>query len=122
MDISNKLKRLARASDFNTPRAVSISGVEEIEVGGQSKTVLYTDEDDTIPLSNDAIRQLTKLCGGSTETEDWVGRVVLAFNDRTVKVNGKAVGGIRFRAASEADIAAARSVMTPAPYTEDIPF
>lgn len=41
--------------------------------------------------------QLTALALGSPETDDWIGKQVTMYNDRTVSYAGKLTGGVRIR-------------------------
>ena len=48
-------------------------------------------------LLNSTNGQLAALALGSEETNDWVGKQVTMYNDRTVSFGGKLTGGVRIR-------------------------
>ena len=50
---------------------------------------------------------------GSDDSDDWIGRQVVLFNDPTIQYQGKLVGGIRLRAL--------RHQPAPVPVVDDIP-
>lgn len=134
MNIKEKLKKFAKADDFDVPRVVRISTVEEVKVGGRfgdNRTVMWCDNwPDAIPLSLDALRTMAKMLK-SYETNEWVGKSVVVFNDKNVKYTDQNTGevkrgGIRVRDVTEADTARERDLPQysgDAPSrTDDIPF
>lgn len=71
-------------------------------------------------------------CGGSEDTDDWIGQKIVLFHDPNVSFAGKITGGIRLRKPKQAvqqAIAESRAILKRAPVVEsledladDIPF
>ena len=65
---------------------------------------------------------------GSEETDDWIGRKVVLYDDPNVSFGGKLVGGIRIRAPRGQAAKAIAAAPKPAPVAQpeasddDVPF
>ena len=99
MKFGRFMSNFIRASDVEEDTPLTISSIEVEEVG-QDKTeipVLYSEElDRGIVLSSKAIKeQLVERLGD--ETDAWIGKTIVVFNDKSVMYKGKRVGGIRIR-------------------------
>ena len=91
-----------KAADVKAPQTVTITTAEskEFENDGRKKTslVLYFREiTQGVVLCGESIEQLCEIFG-SDDTDLWVGKTAVLFNDPGVKFGGKKVGGLRFRA------------------------
>ena len=89
---------------MKSPTAVTIASVEE-EVFNEGKdneeqklSVFFKELEQGVVLSKVAIRQLAQITG-SDDTDGWIGKQVILFNDTSVTYKGKPTGGLRFRAA-----------------------
>lgn len=86
------------ADDITAPTTVTVRDVVEEKVGTEQKAVVYFEEiEQGMALSKTAIGQLEELFG-SDDSDDWVGKQAVLYNDRSVMFQGKKVGGLRFRA------------------------
>lgn len=63
----------------------------------EEKWVLLFEENKPLVLNSTNTKRAAKACG-SDETDDWVGKQVVAFNDEDIEYAGEIVGGIRLRA------------------------
>jgi hypothetical protein len=101
MKIGKYLSTYARASDIERPTVITIDRVdleriESDEQGAQEKLVLYArGATKGVVCSKTALAQLNEIFG-SDETNDWIGRRCIIFNDVGVSFRGVR-GGIRFR-------------------------
>ena len=99
--LSNYLK----SKDVKEPITLTVSAVEsetfkDDDGGERDSLVLYAKElEQGVVLSKTALAQVIEILG-SDETEDWVGKRIVLFNDNTVTFKGKRVGGLRFREAA----------------------
>lgn len=97
--ISNYLK----AKDIEKPETVTVASVEAVSFkddngGDRESLVVYFEElDQGVVTSKTSLAQLVEIFE-SDETDEWIGKPVVMFNDATVQFKGKRVGGIRFRA------------------------
>ena len=77
---------------------VTIRGVEKRDVGTESepeqKWVLLLDGHKPLVLNSTNLALIEKALG-SDDTDDWVGKQVVLFNDENVSFGGKLTGGIR---------------------------
>ena len=108
---------------------VTITGVEEIDVAAEGqptemKWCLLFKEFDKPMVLNSTNAQLCEKFLGSDNTDDWLGRKVVVYDEPNVTMSGKLVGGIRIRRAPSASPAKARPVAPPADddTDEQIPF
>ena len=103
-----------RAGDFFNKylRADSISGDMEVTIrdvtlesfdkteGRVTKMVLHFAEMDAGLVMNRTLVRSLEAIFGSDETIDWTGGKVIIYRDPDITFDGKAVGGIRIRAAT----------------------
>lgn len=77
---------------------VTIKGVEKRDVGTESepeqKWVLLLAEQKPLVLNSTNLALLEKALG-SDNSDDWIGRQVVLFNDENVSFGGKLTGGVR---------------------------
>ncbi len=97
MKVSKYLSKLLRAEDLKTPRIATISTVEERQFNDGESLIMYFDEfEEGVNLSKTSLRTLVEIFG-SDDTNDWIGKHIVLYNDKNVEYMGKKVGGIRFR-------------------------
>ena len=63
----------------------------------EEKWVMHFEEAKPLVLNSTNTKRAAKICG-SDETDDWIGKQIVAFNDEDVEFAGEIVGGIRLRA------------------------
>lgn len=77
---------------------VTIQGVEKRDVGTEAepeqKWCLILKECKPMVLNSTNLALLEK-CIGSDDSDDWIGRQVVLFNDENVSFGGKLTGGVR---------------------------
>ncbi len=96
-----------KVDDIREPRTVTIREVKSELFGKrdepkQEKYVVYFNEDDrgvVLPPKGVAIKGLIKALGGIDETDEWTGKQVELYVDENVTMEGRLVGGLRFRKA-----------------------
>src|SRR3990167_9597425 len=82
---------------------VTISGVKQANVAMQGAdpemkgTWSFEELDKPMVLNSTNIHMCAKACG-SEDTEDWMGKKIVLYEDPNVSFGGKLVGGIRVRA------------------------
>jgi len=127
----NELKssKFLKKEDVDPAVRVTIKSVEQQNVALESqapdtKWVMYFEEfDKPLVLNSTNGQAISHICG-SPESEDWIGKVIVLYNDPNVGFQGKITGGIRVRAMKQPKPVQAQ---TPAPVREpgeddDIPF
>lgn len=94
-----------KAKDVRKDTKATIASAEVVkfkdeERGGEreSLVVFFKEIDQGVVLCKASLSQLIELTG-SDETDEWIGKKVVMFNDPNVFFHGKPVGGIRFKAA-----------------------
>lgn len=109
---------------------------ENVAPSGQpeeKKWIMHFDEMENGMVMNPTNLQLTAIALGSEETEDWIGKQVVLYNDPNVSFGGKLTGGIRIRQVRRKPVsppvAAPAMRQTPEPATDpfgdmddDIPY
>lgn len=95
-------KFLARA-DVNPPILVTIKGVVQDNVAKESEPaefkycLTFTNHAKPMVLNNTNAQIIAQILK-SEETDDWVGKQIVLYDDPNVSFGGKLVGGIRVRA------------------------
>lgn len=116
----------------------TVSRFEQANIGldGQPDKIrwcMYFQELEKPLILNSTNIQLCELAFGSDNTDDWVGKKIVLYNDPNVSMQGKLVGGIRVRAARIAPQAPKAAYQPPpshppepassfADMEDDIPF
>lgn len=92
-----------KAKDITAPRTVTVSAVELVEFrddekGGtrQSLCIGFKELDQLVVTSKTSLGQLIEIMG-TDESDNWIGKKVVLFNDESVMFHGKRCGGLRFR-------------------------
>lgn len=101
-DLKNS-KFLAK-EDVEPDALVTIKNYEEMDVSLEKeptkmKWVLYFKELDKPMVLNKTNGMLLAAITGSEEFDDWIGKQIILFNDKSVMFAGEFTGGIRIRAA-----------------------
>jgi hypothetical protein len=93
-----------KKEDVGDGKLMTISGFEKQNVAPQGEpaenkwTVYFDETSKPLVLNTTNLNLLSMICG-SDNTDDWVGKKVVLFNDPSVSYGGKLIGGIRVRAA-----------------------
>lgn len=100
----NELKesKFLKRSDVGEGTVVTISGVDRANVAKEGapeemKWILHVEEFDKGLVLNSTCGQLIAQALKSEESDDWVGKQVVLYDDPSVSFGGKLVGGIRVR-------------------------
>lgn len=124
--------KFLKKDDVDPPLLLTVQGFEEENVAPEDKPkelkwVMYFEETDKGLVMNTTNLQLGAIAMGSQETDDWVGKQFVVFNDPTVSYAGKITGGVRIRAPKKS-VTGKSSVKAPDPRPEppdedpDVPF
>lgn len=95
-----KDSRFLTKEDVEPPVAVTIKGYKEqnVEMEGEperKKWTLFFHELDKPLVLNMTNGQRIEVVTGSAEFDDWIGKKITLYNDKTVSFGGKLTGGIR---------------------------
>lgn len=111
--------------------ALLISHCEIEQVGDEDKPVLHFTNAKKPMVLNPTNWRLIEAIVGSGDTDDWAGRKITVFVDRTVMFKGKPTPGIRVKAPSKSNQPAPTQPPKPAPQSlqeagdmmdDEIPF
>lgn len=101
----NDLKdsKFVTKGDVEPDVLVTIKSYKEMNVSLESqapemKWVLYFHELPKPLVLNSTNGQLIQMITGSEDFDDWIGKKVILYNDKTVSFAGKITGGIRVKA------------------------
>ena len=105
MPTVNDLKdsRFLKKEDVEPDVLVTIKGYEKTNVALESQapeekwTLSFRELDKPLVL-NSTNGQLIQAIAGSGDFDDWIGKQIVLYNDKTVSFAGKITGGIRVRA------------------------
>jgi hypothetical protein len=126
---SNFLKK----EDVTPPVLAVIESVDQQNVAMEGAPqelrwcVHFKDVEKPMVLNSTNAQLIAKILG-SDETDNWLGKKIVLFNDPSISFGGKLVGGIRVRAPKAAAKAMAAPTPAPAPEPEqesasdDVPF
>lgn len=123
-------KYLGKGDVQDKPLLLTIKGFQQVNLAKEGerpnmKWAMFFAEEDKPLIMNPTNLQLAAQALGTEETDQWVGRKIVAFNDPGVQYQGKLTGGVRLRAPRQNGAAQA-----PAPaqqpagedYDDSIPF
>jgi hypothetical protein len=124
--------KFLKQSDVGTGVLWTVSGCEQHNVAKEGappelKWCLTFDENDKPLVLNSTNIQLCERIFLSDNTDDWIGRKLVLYNDPNVSFQGKVTGGIRVRAPKTRK-AQTKSVPAPPPVEEvfdddtEVPF
>ena len=127
-----KESKYLKKEDVGTGKLVTIASMEQQNVAMEDqppdmKWVLHFHEYNKGMVINWTNIQLIAKAVGSEETNDWVGKKIVVFEDPNVSFGGKLVGGIRVRAPRQTSVQSTPVMVqtsTPPPDYDDtdIPF
>lgn len=120
-----KDSKFLKKEDVGTGKLVTIASMEQQNVAmddqpPEMKWILHFHEFDKGMALNWTNIQLIAKAVGSEETNDWVGKKIVLFEDPNVSFGGKLVGGIRVRAVRKQT--EDKAAPSPADPDDDIPF
>ncbi len=97
-----KDSRFLKKEDVEPDVLVTIKKYEKMNVALESvapeeKFVLYFEELPKPLVLNSTNGQLIEMITGSDDFDDWIGKQIVLYNDKTVSFAGKITGGIRVR-------------------------
>jgi hypothetical protein len=121
MNIDSLLKTSGdylKAADLESPIMMTISGAEPIRLEEKEpeKLLLHFKDDERILVTNRTNMQLLVSFFASTETNDWIGKQIVLYNDKTIMMGGRMVGGVRVRLPKGVEPAGEKE------FDDDVPF
>lgn len=125
--------KFLKKEDVDPPKLVTIRGFSQQNAGRddapEMKWTMSFQELAKPMVMNSTNLQLCAQALGSEETDHWIGKQIVLYNDPSVQFQGKLIGGIRIRAPKRRPGAQAAPEPAPAPVTtaedpfdDDIPF
>ena len=132
----NELKqsKFLTKNDVMPPILVTMRHVEPVNVAKEGcepemKFGLHFDELEKPLILNSTNGMIIAAVTGSQESEGWIGKKIVLFNDANISFGGKLTGGIRCRAPKNAPVTttalqdAKQGAPAPAPVeSDDVPF
>lgn len=105
---------------------LTIREIHKENVAGENqapdeKFIIYFNEAKKGMVLNWTNIQLIAQAIGSEETDDWIGKQIVLYEDPNVSFGGKLTGGIRCRAPKQA-VSEQKAAPTVAPFDDDFPF
>ena len=108
MKISDMIpSKYLKQSDVPDPVIVTIRGIKQVNVAQDDQpedmkwAIKFAEFDKPMILNSTNIHVAAKLFR-SDDTDDWLGKEIILFNDETVSYAGKTTGGLRFRGQDKA--------------------
>ena len=86
-----------KKEDCDPAILVTISGAEVEKIGEDDRIIIHFKNNEKSLVANKTNLQLMAVFYGDTDTDAWIGKQVVLFNDKTVMYAGQVVGGIRVR-------------------------
>jgi hypothetical protein len=106
MKIGKYISPYLKADDLPTPKTLTIESSEIVSFKGEdgepdrdSVLLKFAEVDQGIVAGKPSLKQLVEIFG-TDETDEWIGKRVVAFVDKNVQFKGKKMACIRFRAAT----------------------
>lgn len=116
--------KFLKKEDVEPPKLVTIRGFSQQNAGRddapEMKWTMSFIELNKPMVMNSTNLQLCAQALGSEETDHWIGKQVVLYNDPSVQFQGKLIGGIRIRAPKRRP--GAQAAPEPAPVTAEDPF
>ena len=115
--------KFLKKEDVDPPKLVTIMSLKQANVAMDDQqedmkwTVRFKELDRPMVLNSTNIQLIVKATG-TDETDEWIGKQIVIFNDPNVSFGGKITGGIRIRAPKNK---AQQSAPEP-DLDDDIPF
>jgi len=105
LEVNRFISQYLKAADVTSPQAVTIAGAEVVafkdQESGETRESLalsFEELEQRVVTSKTSLQQLVALLG-SNETDEWIGKRVTLFNDKSVMYRGRPIGGLRFKEA-----------------------
>ncbi len=122
-----KSSKFLKKEDAGTGKLVTIAKLDQQNVAlddqePEMKWVIHFQEFDKGMALNWTNIQLIAKALGSDETNDWLGKKIVIYDDPNVSYGGKLTGGIRVRAQKITATEAKIEAPLPNPYSDDVPF
>jgi hypothetical protein len=120
--------KFLKKEDVDPPKLVTIRGFSQQNAGRddapEMKWTMSFIELNKPMVMNSTNLQLAAQALGSDDTDNWIGKQVVLYNDPSVQFQGKLIGGIRIRAPKKrpGTPAAPAPVTTEGEFDDDIPF
>lgn len=117
--------KFLKKEDVDPPKLVTVKALRQTNVAMDDQpeelkwTILFKELDKPMVLNSTNIQLLTKALG-TDETDEWVGKQVVVYNDPNVSFAGKITGGVRIRAPKKKPTAEATAAVED--FDDDIPF
>lgn len=95
--------KFLKKEDVEPPLLVTIKHVDRVNVAKEGAdpeyryAMTFEELDKPLVLNSTNIQACQMACGGSDDTDDWVGSKVVLYNDPNVSFQGKITGGVRIR-------------------------
>ena len=86
-----------KKEDCDPAILVTISGAEVEKIGEDDRIIIHFKDNEKSLVANKTNLQLMAVFFGSSDTDDWKGKQVVCYNDKTVMYAGQVVGGVRVR-------------------------
>jgi hypothetical protein len=132
------VSKYLKISDVPDPVIVTIRGVKRVNIAKEDETPEYkwiigfNEFAKPMVLNSTNLHVAAKVLG-SDDTDDWIGKEIILFNDPNVSFKGEITGGLRFRGQEKAPVKAApRTAQQPGRpesvkgsfdnFEDDIPF
>lgn len=92
-----------KKEDFEPERTMTIKGCSlyEFKDDDKKKPGITFEEDDRPLIMNKTNWGLISTYLGSDDTDDWIGKQVTLYNDPSISMGGKLVGGVRVKPAEQ---------------------
>jgi hypothetical protein len=91
-----------KKEDVESPLLLTMAEVSQESIGQgdemEDKWILHFLEDVKPMVLNSTNMRLIEMATGSDDSDHWVGKKIVAYNDPNISFGGKIVGGIRLRA------------------------
>lgn len=116
--------KFLKQGDVDPPKLVTIKAMRQTNVAMDDQpeelkwTVLFKELDKPMVLNSTNIQLLIKALG-TDETDEWVGKQVVVYNDPNVSFGGKITGGVRIRAPKKKT---AEAMPTTEDFDDEIPY
>jgi hypothetical protein len=108
-----------RKEEVDQPVLFTIADIKQETVGQgdeqEEKWIMYFREAEKGMVLNSTNMRLLEMITGSDDSDNWMGRQVVAYNDPNISFGGKLTGGIRLRAPKSAHKTAAVKRGDPPP-------
>lgn len=122
-----RTSKFLKQDDVGRGALLTITGCVQMNVAAEGAPVehkwclTFREEDKPLVLNSTNIQLCERICG-SDNTDDWIGKRVVAYTDPTVSYAGKVTGGIRLRAPKPGAVPPPPPVVDEPLTDDDIPF